>query len=196
MPNVIVDFKNWKEKTNKYIKILIYALSIIGFIGLIINPKPFHFLGTKLNFATSLLAIIGLIILALKEVFNDKFKIPQKVLKGIKIGILILFLIYLNVFLKWFTFVKYVNYIVVTYLTLPIIFILKDFIPNTIKSKYLTLIGVLLLLPALIYFGFYYEAYESYSSDGTPIVFVHQRIRNWICYIGVTLILTSIIRKN
>jgi hypothetical protein len=184
------------QKTKIYIKILIYVLSILGFIDLIINPKPFHFLGTKLNFATSLLTIIGLIILTLKEIFNDRFKISEKLLNGIKIGILILFLIYLNVFLKWFTFVGYVDYIVVTYLTLPIIFILKDIIPDIIKSKYVTIIGILLLLPTLIYFEFYYETYEDYASDGTPIVFVHQRIRNWICYIGIVLILTSIIRKK
>ncbi len=171
-------------------------ISILGFIDLIMNPKPFHYLGTKLNFATSFLTVIGLLILTLKEVLNDRFKISEKILSSIKIGILILFLIYLNVFLKWFTFVDYVDYVVVIYLTLPIIFILKDIIPNTIKSKYLTLIGILLLLPTLIYFGFFYEAYEDYSSDGTPIIFVHQRIRNWLCYIGITLILTSIIRKK
>jgi uncharacterized membrane protein len=184
------------QKTKKYIKVLIYVISILGFFDLLINPKPFHFLGTKLSFITSLLTIIGLLILNLKEILNDKFKISEKILNGIKIGILILFLIYLNVFLKWFSFVGYVDYIVVTYLTLPIIFILKDIIPNTIKSKYLTLIGISILLPTLIYFGLFYEAYEDYSSDGTPIMFVHQRIRNWICYIGITLILTSIIRKK
>ncbi|WAC02160.1 hypothetical protein N7U66_20695 [Lacinutrix neustonica] len=184
------------QKTKKYIKILIFVISILGFLDLIINPKPFHFLGTKLNFATSLLSIIGLLILTLKEILNDRFQISEKILSGIKIGILILFLIYLNVFLKWFTFVGYVDYIVVTYLTLPIIFILRDIIPDTIKSKNLTLIGFLLLLPTLIYFGLFYEAYEDYSSDGMPIMFVHQRIRNWICYIGIALILTSIIRKK
>ncbi|MFC3972606.1 hypothetical protein [Maribacter confluentis] len=184
------------QKTKKYIKILIFVISTLGFLDLIINPKPFHFLGTKLNFATSLLTIIGLLILTLKEILNDRFQISEKILSGIKIGILMLFLIYLNVFLKWFTFVGYVEYVVVTYLTLPIIFILKDIMPDTIKSKYLILIGILILLPTLIYFGFFYESYEDYSSDGTPIMFVHQRIRNWICYIGITLILTSIIREK
>lgn len=184
------------HKTKKYIKVLIYVLSILGFLDLIVNPKPFHYLSTKFNLATSILTIIGLIILTLKETFYNRFKVSEKVLRGIKIGILILFLIYLNVFLKWFTFVGYVDYIVVTYLTLPIIFILKDIIPDNAKSKYLAIIGILLLLPTLIYFGVFYEDYEDYSSDGTPIVFVHQRIRNWICYIGITLILTSLIRKK
>ena len=171
-------------------------ISTLGFLDLIINPKPFHFLGAKLNIATSLLTIIGLFILTLKEILKDRFKISEKFLIGIKIGILILFLIYINVFLKRFTFVDYVDYVVVTYLTLPIIVILKHIIPKTIKSKYLPLIGILMLLPTLIYFGFFYEAYEDYSSNGTPIMFVHLRIRNWICYIGITLILTSIIRKK
>ena len=184
------------QKKKKYIKILIFVISILGFLDLIINPKPFHFLGTKLNFATSLLTIIGLLILTLKEILNNRFQISEKILNGIKIGILILFLIYLNVFLKWFTFVGYVDYVVVTYLTLPIIFILREFIPDKIKSRNLTLIGILLLLLTLIYFEFFYETYEDYSSDGMPIIFVHQRIRNWICYIGITLILTSIIRKK
>lgn len=184
------------KNTKKYIKILIFVISTLGFLDLIINPKSFHFLVTKLNISTSLLTIIGLFILTLKEILNDRFKISEKFLSGIEIGILILFLIYLNVFLKWFTFVGYVDYVVLTYLTLPIIFILKEIMPDTIKSKYLTLIGILMLLPTLIFFGFFYEAYEDYSSDGTPIMFVHQRIRNWICYIGITLILTSIIRKK
>ncbi len=184
------------QKTKRYIKILIYGLSILGFLDLIINPKPFHFLGTKLNFATAFLTIIGLIFIVKKEIFKEKLNVSKKLLTGINIGVLILFLIYLNVFLKWFTFVDKVDYIVVTYLTLPIIFILKDIIPDIMKSRHLTLIGITLLVPTLFYFGFFYKAYENYSSDGTPIVFVHQRIRNWICYIGTTLILTSIIRKK
>lgn len=184
------------QKTKKYLKLLIYALSIIGFLDLIVSPKPFHYLSTKLNLVTSILAVIGLSILMLKEVFNEKIKISEKIMSGIKIGVIILFLIYLNVFLKWFTFVGYVEYVVVTYLTFPIVLILKDIIPDNIKSKYLALFGVLLLFPTLMYFGFFYETYEDYSSDGTPIVFVHQSIRNWICYIGIALILTSLIRKK
>ncbi len=184
------------RKTKNYIKTLIYVLSVLGFLDLLVNPKSFHYLSSKWNLITSLLAIIGLTILTFKEILKTRFKISERILIAIKTAILILFLIYLNVFLKWFNFVGYVDYLVVTYLTLPIIFILKDLIPSNIKSKYLASLGIVLLLPTLIYFGFIYETYEAYSKDGTPIVFVHQRIRNWVCYIGIVLILTSIIRNK
>jgi hypothetical protein len=110
--------------------------------------------------------------------------------------LLILLLIYLNVFLKQFNFVQNVEYIIVFYHTLPIIYILNDLITEKVKPKYFAVLGIIFLIPTLIYFGFIYEAYEAYSEDGTPMIFVHQRIRNWICYVGIILILTSIIRKK
>lgn len=184
------------NKAKYYIKILIFSISILGFLDLLINPKPIGFLNTNLNLLTSLSTIFGLTILTAKEILKTRFKIPEKVLNGIKIVLLILFLIYLNVFLKQFNFEQNVEYIIVFYHTLPIIYILNDSITEKIRPKYFAILGIIFLIPTLIYFGFIYEAYEAYSEDGTPMIFVHQRIRNWICYVGITLILTSIIRKK
>ena len=184
------------KKAKYYIKILIFSISILGFLDLLINPKPIGFLNSNLNLLTSLLTIFGLTILTAKEILKTWFKISEKVLNGIKIVLLILFLIYLNVFLKQFNFEQNVEYIIVFYHTLPIIYILNDLITEKIKQKYFAILGIIFLIPTLIYFGFIYEAYEAYSEDGTPMIFVHQRIRNWICYVGITLILTSIIRKK
>jgi len=184
------------NKAKYYIKVLIFSISIFGFLDLLINPKPIGFLNSSLNLLTSLLTIFGLTILTAKEILKTRFKISEKVLNGIKIVLLILFLIYLNVFLKQFNFEQNVEYIIVFYHTLPIIYILNDLIKEKVKPKYLAILGIIFLIPTLIYFGFIYEAYEAYSEDGTPMIFVHQRIRNWICYVGIILILTSIIRKK
>ena len=181
------------KKTKSYIKIIIFTISILGFFDLFINPKPFEFLNSKLNLATSILTIIGLTILTFKEIRKDKFKISDKLLNGIKIVLLFLFLIYLNVFLKRFNFIQKVDYIIVVILTLPIVWILNELLSGKFKAKYLAIIGLIFLVPTLIYFGFIYEPYEAYSNDGMPIIFVHQRIRNWFCYIGIALILTSVV---
>jgi hypothetical protein len=183
------------NKVKYYIKILIFSISILGFLDLLINPKPIGFLNSNLNLLTSLLTIFALTTLTAKEILKTRFKISEMVLKGIKIVLLFLFLIYLYVFLKQFNFEQNVEYIIVFYHTLPIIYILNDLITEKVKSKYLAILGIILLIPTLIYFGFIYESYEAYSEDGTPMIFVHQRIRNWICYVGITLILTSIIRN-
>jgi hypothetical protein len=183
------------NKAKYYIKILIFSISILGFLDLLINPKPIGFLNSNLNLLTSLLTIFGLITLTAKEILKTRFKISEKVLNVIKIVLLILFLIYLNVFLKQFNFEQNVEYIIVFYHTLPIIYMLNDLITEKVKSKYLAILGIILLIPTLIYFGFIYESYEAYSEDGKPMIFVHQRIRNWICCVGITLILTSIIRN-
>jgi hypothetical protein len=183
------------KKSIPYIKIIIFWFSILGFLDLLIYPKMIGFLGSKLNLITSTLTIIGLAILIFNEFLKDKFKISEKVLMGIKVVLLIFILTYLNVFLKLFDFTQDTEYIIVTYLTLPIIFILKDLLSDKIKSKYLATLGLLLLIPTLIYFVYFYEPSEEFWNE-LPMRSLHYRIRNWICYIGITLILTSIIRKK
>lgn len=183
------------KKTKSYIKIIIYIISILGFLDLLINPKPIEFFDSNLNLVASILTIIGLTILTLKEIRKDKFGISNKLINGIRIALLILFLIYINAFLKRFNFTQSVEYIIVIYHTLPVIFILNDLTLKKIKSKYLAIWGMILLIPTLIYFGFVYEPYEGYWNE-IPILFVHQRIRNLICYFGIALILTSIIRRT
>jgi hypothetical protein len=108
------------NKVKYYIKILIFSISIIGFLDLLINPKPIGFLNSNLNLLTSLLTIFALTTLTAKEILKTRFKISEMVLKGIKIVLLFLFLIYLNVFLKQFNFEQNVEYIIVFYHTLPI----------------------------------------------------------------------------
>ena len=150
------------DKVKNYTKIIIFTFSIFGFIDLLINPKGIEFLNSDLNKITSLLTIICLTILTSKEILKYRLKISLKILNGIKILILTLFLIYLDFFLKKFNFIQNIEFIIVAYHTLPIVFILNDLLTKKIVPKYLTILGTTLIIPTLIYFCCIYKPYEAY----------------------------------
>lgn len=178
----------------KNIKIIVFIISIVGFSDFFINPRSIWNLNTKWNFLLSLLIAVCLSILVLREILKDKIKISDKLLTVVKVMVLILLLIYLNVLLKQFNFIQKTEYVIIAILTLPVPWILNELLVENINVRYLAIGGVFFLATTLSYFEFVYEPYEAYSSNGMPIVFVHQRIRNWLCYIGVIMIVISILR--
>ncbi|WBX77676.1 hypothetical protein PG911_05305 [Tenacibaculum ovolyticum] len=188
--------KNENKEIKLHIRIIILGISAFGFLDLLINHTPNGLFNSDLNLLTSFLSFLGLIILILKHLFKKKLKVSKKILNSIRITLILLFLGYLKVLLMLFNFIQFTEYIVVILLTLPIIFFIRDLFTEKIKSKHFLILGFTLLFPTLIYFNFIYKPYEAYSDNGIPIIFIHQNIRNWICYIGIVFILTSLVKVN
>lgn len=190
------------DKFLKYLKIVVFLIAMWGFFDLLINPKGIQYADSNLNIipnyfriitASLILISLGLLILydLLKNRINNNH---YPIVLALRFLFLLLMYFDINYFLKIFSFHETTEYIIIILYTLPVVFVVKDLIQSlNFKTKHLALLGFILTIPTLIYFQAIYEPYEDYW-NGIPIMFVHFRIRNWVCFIGFTLILVSILR--
>ncbi len=179
-------------KLFKFIKISVFIIAIISFSGFLVYPKHIGYLTARLNIINAILIMLCLAALVVNEVMDVEFR--KSIVLNIKYILFIFLFSYLFIFLQKYIFTQKGEYIILTAFTFPLFFIYNDLFFNKINPGKSIILGTLLLIPTLIYFNFIYVPYESYSYSGLPIIFVHFRIRNWICYIGIALIITSILK--
>lgn len=176
----------------KYIKIIAYILCGTTYSDLIINPvKRFHFIPffNKIQIPIVIVLLLSLITIIVSELPQNRFSSKiEKLRKPSSLIFLICSLLLFNEIFFIFYYNQAIEFIVTVVLSIPIPFIIGDFIVSSkIRSIYVLIFGAVLTIPTLLYFQFIYTTYEDYW-NGFAILFIHQWIRNWLVFIGLILI--------
>jgi uncharacterized membrane protein len=184
----------------KYIKIIIYILCGIAYSDLIFNPqKGFHFISffDKIQIPIVILLLSSLITIIVNEIPENKFKTKIEKFKiPSMITFLICSLLILNEVFFNFHFNQEIEFLIALIFSIPIPFIVSELITTSkINKTYFLLFGLILTITTAIFFKFVYEPYEDYWNE-TPIIFVHQWIRNWLIFIGLNLIIIYSLLRN
>lgn len=152
---------------------------------------------SKIQIPLVILLLLSLFTIIANEIPENKFK--TKIYK-LKIPSMITFsicslLINNEIFFN-FNFNQEIEFLIVLMFSIPIPFIVSELITKyKINKSYILLFGLVLIITTAIYFKFVYVPYEDYWNE-TPIVFVHQWIRNWLIFIGLNLIIISGLLRN
>lgn len=181
----------------KHIKAILLSISWICYLDLIYSPnKGFHFFTFFSKF--QLYIVIALLLSLLIQIINEFSKSMRiNVLK--KSAQLVFLFTSLLVFNEIFFNFQFnslniiLELFIVMLFSIPIIFIMKDFLEIIkVRILYALIFGLSISVLTLLYFKYFYISYEDYF-DGLPIVFVHHWIRNWIIFIGGILTLASLL---
>ena len=184
----------------KRVKTIVYILCGIAYSDLIFNPqKAFHLIPffAKIQIPIVILLLLALFTIIANEILEEKFTVKIKKFKIPSLIIcLICSLLVLNEIFFKFNYNQGTHFLVTLMLSIPIPIIINELIITCKTNKiYILLLGLTLIISTVIYFKFIYEPYEDYWNE-TPIIFVHQWIKNWLIFIGLNLIIIYYLMKN
>jgi len=189
-------------KVLKYIQIAVFLLAVAAYIDVAVNPERkshgFPDFGAPREYSIMMFSgMAAFCLLMLTGIGMAKGATAARLQRSATAA-RVIFLALMALFVPWllqkFFFVQAVDFPIVAGFTLPLPFMLNDLTgSNPVKPLWLIVPGLLLLLPTLLYFSFFYTPYEAYS-NGMPIMFVHYHIRNYICFAGSVLLLMGCIR--
>ncbi len=191
-----------QKKPFRYLKVAVYLLGGIVFYDLLINPQGMQYADADFNIipdyfrtATALTLIVLLALLAAFEFLKPEVqKRFQTVITIVRILFLPAVYFDLDYCLRVFNFHQVNEYVITSLIALPLIPVLKDLLLSVkVKTKLILLTGLLLCVPAMVYFEIFYEPYEDYR-NGIPIMFFHYQLRNWAYFSGTVLLSVTLLR--
>jgi len=143
------------------------------------------------QFITASAAFVSLLILIALRFFK-KSTLLEKCAKAV---FLIANITVLNEMFFSFSFNQVIEWVVIILLVFPLLAILDSFRWSKRSIDLSMFIGSLTIIATVVFFKLIYEPYEAYWMN-IPIIFIHYWLRNWLIFIGLTMLGVGIIKKT